>query len=54
MLTIKECRTYLKNTQLTDNQIVQIRDATAVIIDTLLDSYLQLDESYDDNKTNKG
>ena len=39
MLTVEQCRTYLKNTALTDEQIEQLRDALYAVTQTALAPY---------------
>lgn len=39
MLTVEQCRTYLKNTALTDEQVEQLRDALYAVTQTVLAPY---------------
>ena len=38
-LTIEECRLYLKDTDLNDAQIMELRDNLCVLIDKTIDSH---------------
>jgi hypothetical protein len=40
LLTIEECRAYLNNNDLTDKQIEDLRDALLVVVENLLDDYI--------------
>lgn len=39
MLTVEQCRTYLKDTAMTDDQVVQLRDAIYAIAQSTLAPY---------------
>lgn len=40
-LTVEECREYLGDTDMTDEQIEDLRDALCVLIDNALDRYFE-------------
>lgn len=48
MLSIEESKRYLGGLQLSDAEIVQLRDALYAIANELLDDYLQLNEYRED------
>jgi len=37
MLTIEECRKYLGKTELSDSEVVALRDALSLVVDKILD-----------------
>ena len=40
-LSIVECRKYLKGVELTDKQVLAIRDCLCVLLDNVLDNYFE-------------